>query len=351
MAQNVREAHRYYIYIGWKNNQDASQIRQSLVNAEGDNAPSIYTIHRWIKRFEEGWMTFEDKPRSGRPREATTPQKIQKIQDLIKKNPHETTQMLADSTCISRERVQFILYKHLDLKKVCAKWIPHVLTEENKRRRVETSKMLLSLLIGNNRNVITGDETWIHFFTVSNKENNKVWVTKDQSRPTIVKTARNSKKRMFCIFFSVDGVIARIVVPKGKTVTGNLYANEILPKVFKNFKKKRERTTMRDVSLHHDNASSHSTNDVRDFLQQNRVELLPHPPYSPDLAPCDFFLFPRIKKQLGGKKFENVENLARSVQSIVDNILKEDYCQSFQNWKIRLQRCIEVEGNYFEGLH
>ena len=55
--------------------------------------------------------------------------------------------------------------------------------------------------------------------------------------------------------------------------------------------------------LHHDNAAPHKAKIVTEYLQKERVEVLPHPPYSPDLAPCDFFLFPRIKKELKGKVF------------------------------------------------
>jgi len=81
------------------------------------------------------------------------------------------------------------------------------------------------------------------------------------------------------------------------------------------------------------------------------VELLPHPPYSPDLAPCDFFLFPRIKKELKGRRFDKVEHLARAVQAVVEGIPKEDYENSFQSWRNRLERCIEFNGEYFEGMN
>ena len=81
-------------------------------------------------------------------------------------------------------------------------------------------------------------------------------------------TARNCKKRMFCIFFSVNAVVAQIVVPEGQTVTGELYANQILPSVFQKFKEIRGRTTVRDVMLHHDNAVPHCTSKVMDFLKQ-----------------------------------------------------------------------------------
>lgn len=102
--------------------------------------------------------------------------------------------------------------------------------------------------------------------------------------------------------------------------------------------------------LHHNNAAPHKAAIVTEYLQSERIELLPHPPYSPDLAPCDFFLFPRIKKELKGKSFNNIENLAKAVQAIVDGIPKEEYENSFQSWQNRLQRCIEFNGEYFEGM-
>jgi transposase len=148
----------------------------------------------------------------------------------------------------------------------------------------------------------------------------------------------------------VDGVVARIVVEKGQTVNANLYSKHILPKVFSKFMKEKGRTTVRDVMLHHDNAAPHKAGIVTEYLKEKRIKLLPHPPYSPDLAPCDFYLFPKIKHELGGKSFNSIENLSRAIQAIVDAIPKEEYYKSFQNWQNRLKKCIEVEGEYFEGM-
>ena len=111
---------------------------------------------------------------------------------------------------------------------------------------------------------------------------------------------------------------------------------------------KRGRTTVRDVMLHRDNAAAHKARIVTEYLRNERVELLPHPPYSPDCVPCDFFLFPRIKKELKGERFDKVENLARAVQAVVEGIPKEDYEKS---WRNRLERCIEFNGEYFEGIN
>ena len=100
---------------------------------------------------------------------------------------------------------------------------------------MEISKQLLEVLEKGYNNIITGDETWMYFFTISSKESNKVWLEKGENRPQIVRTAQNSKKRMFCFFYTVDGVIARIVVEKGRTVNGELYRKQIFARSFFEF--------------------------------------------------------------------------------------------------------------------
>ena len=72
--------------------------------------------------------------------------------------------------------------------------VPHVLTEENKEKRVELSEQLLEILEKGFNNIVTGDESWFHYFTVSSKEANKVWISKGESRTQITRTAQNSKK-------------------------------------------------------------------------------------------------------------------------------------------------------------
>ena len=345
-----QENQRYYIFVSWKNGRDATKIHEELVNAEGEHALSLSTVRRWVAKFKDGETQVDDRPRSGRPREAVTQEKIAKVQELITNDPHITTQILEDEVGISHDRIVYILHNELNLHKVCAKWIPHKLSADHKKKRVEISKQLLEVLEKGYNNIITGDETWMYFFTVSSKESNKVWLEKGENRPQIVRTAQNSKKRMFCFFYTVDSVIARIVVEKGRTVNGELYRKQILPEVFSNFMEKRGRNTVRDVMLRHDNAAPHKSAVVTEYLREERVKLLPHPPYSPDLAPCDFYLFPKIKKELGGRSFDNVENLSRAIQAIVENVPKEEYYKSFDSWRNRLKKCIEVEGEYFEGM-
>ena len=73
------------------------------------------------------------------------------------------------------------------------------------------------------------------------------------------------------------------------------------------------------VRLLHDNTSSHKCEVVKSFLAFEKVKVLNHPPYSPDLSPCDFFLFPRLKKMLSGNKYTSIEVLLAALFISVSN--------------------------------
>ncbi|CAG8548252.1 3255_t:CDS:1, partial [Cetraspora pellucida] len=98
-----------------------------------------------------------------------------------------------------------------------------------------------------------------------------------------------------------------------------------------------------NVMLHHNNAFLHIAKIVKGYLKQERITLLSHPPYSSDLAPCDFFLFSKLKKELAGRQFERIENLAHAVNSIINNIPNQEYEKSFNSWCNWLQHCIDVD--------
>ena len=86
-----------------------------------------------------------------------------------------------------------------------------------------------------------------------------------------------------------------------------LIINHCLPKAFEAWSSRRPKTGTRGLLLHHDNASAHTAAKTLDFLAENSVQLVSYPPYSPDLAPCDFFLFPKVKEKIRGIRFDSPE--------------------------------------------
>ena len=83
---------------------------------------------------------------------------------------------------------------------------------------------------------------------------------------------------------------------------------------------------------------------VKSFLASEKMEVLDHPPYSPDLSPCDFFLLPRLKKMLSGNKYTSKSSLGSAIYQCLQQIPKEDYLSAFRNWVKRLQKCVSVKG-------
>ena len=75
----------------------------------------------------------------------------------------------------------------------------------------------------------------------------------------------------------------------------------------------------------------------------------PHPPYLPDLSPCDFFLFPWLKNHLKGRHFGTLDNIQKSVTDELKGISAEAFQHWYKQWKQRLRRCVAAQGNYFEG--
>ena len=93
---------------------------------------------------------------------------------------------------------------------------------------------------------------------------------------------------------------------------------------------------------------THKTSTVFDYLAQQNITIMPHPLYSPDLAPCDFWLFGYLKQQLGTCSDE--KSLQATVTKILKKIPEEMYRKTFQNWIERMKLCIKYHGDYCEHL-
>ena len=86
-----------------------------------------------------------------------------------------------------------------------------------------------------------------------------------------------------------------------------------------------------------------------EFLAKKGIPVVPQPPYSPDLSPCDFFLFPKLKFHVKGRHFGTVEYIEKAVTDQLKAIPVSDYKRCYEKWEQRLRRCVASQGNYFEG--
>ena len=97
----------------------------------------------------------------------------------------------------------------------------------------------------------------------------------------------------------------------------------------------------------HDNAPSHNATIVKQFLPQRKVTVLDHPPFSPDLAPADYFLFPKVKSHLKGRLFDSISDIQKAVTITLNTIAKDDFYKGIQKLYDRTNLCLQLEGMYY----
>ena len=97
--------------------------------------------------------------------------------------------------------------------------------------------------------------------------------------------------------------------------------------------------------FHKDNAPVHNSVLVIDYLTKMGIKTVPQPPYSPDLGPCDFWLFPKLRSC----RYETIEEMKEAVTKVIDMLTQEDFHGTFQKLLERYNKCIAAGGDYFEG--
>jgi len=159
---------------------------------------------------------------------------------------------------------------------------------------------------------------------------------------------RSTTKIMLLACFDSEGIVHHEYAPNGQTINKEFYL-EVLRRLRESVRRKRpEKWWDGDWILHHDNAPAHTSHLVQQFLAKHGTAQLQQPPYSPDLKPCDFFLFPRLKKVLKGYRLEATENIKRNSAKTLLDIPKEEFAKCFQQWQQRWVKCVAAEGNYVE---
>jgi len=338
------------IFYDFKSSLTEQECRDRLFSAFGDEAPSLATVRRWFAEFKRGRCSLSDEYREGRPSTAVTPENIDNVRTMIKADRHVTYCEIRASLGIGMSQIHSILHDNLAVKKLCSRWIPHNLTKAQKDARVAWSKATLKRFNGGASNlvwnIVTGDETWIYNYDPETKQQSTVWVFECEPNPTKVVRGRSAAKRMVASFFAKSGHVATVALKDRRTVNADWYTTICLPEVIDEFRKNNRK---RRIILHHDNASSHTAKRTIDYLKEKNLESMSHPPYSPDLAPCDFYLFPQIKNKLRGQRFSSPDAAVDAYKNAVFEVTSAEWNKCFQTWFDRMQKCIDAHGEYFEN--
>ncbi|UYV72842.1 hypothetical protein LAZ67_10000956 [Cordylochernes scorpioides] len=217
--------------------------------------------------FSEGREDVNDEWRAGRPSTSTTDEKINEVEKMILANRRITVREVAEDSNISIGSCHSIFINVLGMRRVAAKFVSKILNCDQKQHRMNiANEMLDSVRDDPNslQRVITGDEA---------------------------------------------GVVHHEFLPQGRTVNKEYYL-QVMRNLREAIRQKRpDLWKNKNWLLHHDNSPAHTSLLVRDFLAKNNTLMMPQPPYSPDLAPCDFFLFPKLKRPMKGRRYATLDEI------------------------------------------
>ena len=159
---------------------------------------SYDTVRSWKNKFESGEESIKNAPKSGRPKFASRKEIVSKIKEIVEGDARFTVRDIARKVGISLSTIHLILKKHLYVRKIFARWVAHLLTDEQNRQRVKVAKKMLQMFKTCDKkqfaNVVTGDENWVYYFEPVRKFSNKIWASKHSRRPIIVKRSLSARK-------------------------------------------------------------------------------------------------------------------------------------------------------------
>ena len=200
------------------------------------------------------------------------------------------------------------------------------------------------------KRVVTGNESWIFEYDPLTKRQSLEWKSALSPRPKKMRLFKFKTKVMLFAFFDVHGIVHAEFLPQSQTTNQHVYKN-ILRRLMRSVRKKRRELweTTRSWLLHHEIAPAHNDLGIWEFLAKNNIAVLEQPPYSPDLAPCTFFLSSKLKEVIKGNRFQGLEAIKTAVTRELRAISKESFQECVEVWQRRLEKCIRAQGDYFEG--
>ena len=149
------------------------------------------------------------------------------------------------------------------------------------------------------------------------------------------------------MFWDAEGILFIDYFEKGKTITGEYYSN-LLTRLDEKIHEQRPGFQKKKTIFHQDNAPAHKSVLAMRKLRDLHYELLEHPPYSPDLAPSDFCLFPKLKLFLAGQCFSSNQEAVAAVEGYFADLTQNYYRDRIMALEHRWNKCISLKGDYFE---
>lgn len=333
---------RHILLHEFKLHGNATLAAQNINKAWGDNTANVRTVQFWFQKFRNGDFSLQDREGRGRPSEVDNDE----LKALVEQDPRQTIRQLANRLNVGIATIHLHIQQIGKVKKM-DKWVPHELNENQKNRRLE---VCFSLIARNKiepflHRIITCDEKWILY---DNRRRSGQWLDHDEAPQHFPKPNLHPKKVMVTVWWSSAGIIHYNFLNQGDAITADKYCSEIQIMHDKLRQKQPSLVNRKGPILLHDNARPHVAQQTLQKLNELQYEILPHPPYSPDISPTDFHLFKHLDHFMTNKTFKDKAAVENAFKEFIDSKNVSFYCNGINNLLLRWQKCVDSNGAYFD---
>lgn len=303
----------------------------------GVGTVSYATVHRWFQRFAAGNISLMDEDRSGRPIEMEDRELLDYVRSHPSASTREIGQALGRSNSTIHDRLLVFGYR-----RVLSRWIPHQLSASNRAARVSICQSLLLRFERENflTNLVTGDESWVFYKNVTRAA---YWLPPGEEPPVQPRPETHGPKVMLCCWWDMQGMLYWELLAQGQTVTAEVYTRQLRQLAAAIQEKRPGRT---EVDMQHDNARPHIASATHQQLMDLGWNTIPHPPYSPDLAPSDFHLFHSLKEHLHGHNFRDFDHIKDELARFFESQSADFWQRGILALPERWRRVIDLHGDY-----
>ena len=232
---------RYAIKFCFKLGENATETYGMLHTAFRPSCMNRASVFEWHKRFKEGRESVKDDERCRRSKEVRTPELIGQIKNFTDKDSRVSIETISAQFDVSVGTIHTIIREELKMRKICAKFVPRVLRENQKQRRCHYNREMVEQINSDPAvldSLVTCDESWIYYYDRETKRQSSQWKHAGSSRPKESRQSKSTHKLLMIPFFDSPGMIYMHWVPTGQTVNKEYYI-EVLREFRKRFRRKR----------------------------------------------------------------------------------------------------------------
>ncbi|UYV74220.1 Iav [Cordylochernes scorpioides] len=310
--------------------------------AYGKHALSIKSCEYWFRRFKSGDFDTRDKERGGRPIKFEDAE----LEALLDEDSSQTQEELAETLGMTQQAISNRL-KVMGMVQKQGNWVPYELKPGNIERRNCTCELLLKRQNrkGFLHRIVTGDEKWIHY---DNPKRRKSSVKPGHASTSTAKPNIHGKKLMLCIWWDQLGVIYYELLQPNETITGERYQQQLMRLSALKIKRPLYAKRHDKVIYQHDNARPHVAKVVKETLEALQWDVLPHPLYSPDIAPSDYHMFRSMTHGLAEQHFTSYEEAKNWVNVWIASKDEDFFRNGIRMLPERWEKVVAKDGQYFE---